>query len=530
MPDVSLININNTDINIKDATARTAVADEVTARKAADANYTGDNKVSTVSGDYTVLAGDITETADNITIHGKQSVLIDSDGNYTEDVVGKRKITAKENEEIYSGTHSEHVTGVTTKAYDNNVTESIDGTYSRIVTGAITETHQASETISGTNSAENMTGIKSIAANDIRFTATNSAGAVTYSKPTSDGKLVTVPYKDTDGNIYKVLCEGTTIDSDSKTKLLIVGDSYAVGESPQGIIESYATKIKNAGVFEKVEVLAGGGYGFAATNKWINLLNSYTGDADINTVLVAGGFNDKDYATATILAAINDFVVACQTKFGAQVKIIIACIAGSTVPPDVEAIANKVIPAYCSAPKTAYLVNSESILVLPKYITSDGAHPNEAGQTLLYQKILAGLIGGCCNVSESVQLAPTAATHVTLTNASGLLRVLNDVVIINFATIHFQYTGTLNAQTLTKIADIPELKGVIFNDYYGVPAVGHVNINNVYHDVNMMFYVGDGGLFVYVMNVADNGIGYLPLTDPAFTTRLAPIIIPTINV
>lgn len=50
------------------------------------------NDTVNVSGDYTINAGDIAETADNITAHSKRDMLLDADGNLTEQVTGQLKI------------------------------------------------------------------------------------------------------------------------------------------------------------------------------------------------------------------------------------------------------------------------------------------------------------------------------------------------------------------------------------------------------------------------------------------------------
>lgn len=47
-----------------------------------------DNDILNVSGDWTVQAGDITETANNITMHSTRDMLLDADGNLTEQVTG----------------------------------------------------------------------------------------------------------------------------------------------------------------------------------------------------------------------------------------------------------------------------------------------------------------------------------------------------------------------------------------------------------------------------------------------------------
>lgn len=52
------------------------------------------NDTINVSGDYTVNAGDITDTADNITQHATKDMLLDTDGNRTDDTAGTHTVIA----------------------------------------------------------------------------------------------------------------------------------------------------------------------------------------------------------------------------------------------------------------------------------------------------------------------------------------------------------------------------------------------------------------------------------------------------
>lgn len=199
-----------------DAALSKRIDAEATARADADANYTGTNRISTVTGDDNRTAGDITDTADNIVIHGKRSVLMDSDGTYTEDITGKKKVTADSVEEIYQNTRSIHVVGEQTEAVDSNATKSIYGSYSKTVTGVTTETYNAARDIIGTNSTENYTGKKVITAQDIQFIP--GSGALTYGTPVKRGSLRVLAMKKANGEPYNILCEGSTFDYGANVK------------------------------------------------------------------------------------------------------------------------------------------------------------------------------------------------------------------------------------------------------------------------------------------------------------------------
>ena len=80
------------------------------------------NDTLTVSGDYTLNAGDIAETASHVTIHSTQDMLLDADGNLTEQVAGGKttEVGGKLTERVtgsrelnVDGDDSIHVDGVT---------------------------------------------------------------------------------------------------------------------------------------------------------------------------------------------------------------------------------------------------------------------------------------------------------------------------------------------------------------------------------------------------------------------------------
>lgn len=79
------------------------------------------NDTINVSGDYTVNAGDITETADNITQHATKDMLLDTDGNRTDDT---------------TGTHTTHTAGDTVIDTDGNRTDDTAGTHT-VIAGAL---------------------------------------------------------------------------------------------------------------------------------------------------------------------------------------------------------------------------------------------------------------------------------------------------------------------------------------------------------------------------------------------------------
>ena len=106
------------------------------------------NDTVNVSGNYTLNAGDIAETASHVTIHSTQDMLLDADGNLTEQVTGGKttevggKLTEQVtgNREIdVDGDDSIHIDGVTSINRGGAVTEVYGSSVDKRVTGAFTE-------------------------------------------------------------------------------------------------------------------------------------------------------------------------------------------------------------------------------------------------------------------------------------------------------------------------------------------------------------------------------------------------------
>lgn len=106
------------------------------------------NDTVNVSGDYTLNAGDIAETASHVTIHSTQDMLLDADGNLTEQVTGGKttEVGGKLTERVtgsreidVDGDDSVHVDGVTSINRGGAVTEVYGRSVDKRVTGAFTE-------------------------------------------------------------------------------------------------------------------------------------------------------------------------------------------------------------------------------------------------------------------------------------------------------------------------------------------------------------------------------------------------------
>lgn len=113
------------------------------------------NDTINVSGDYTLNAGDIAETASNVTIHSTQDMVLDADGSLTEQVTKSKtsEVGGKLTERVtgsreidVDGDDSVHVDGVTSINRGGAVTEVYGSSVDKRVTGAFTESFEGTAT------------------------------------------------------------------------------------------------------------------------------------------------------------------------------------------------------------------------------------------------------------------------------------------------------------------------------------------------------------------------------------------------
>ena len=88
------------------------------------------NDTINVSGDYTLIAGDIAETASNVTLHSTKDMLFDSDGKLTEQITGNREIDVDGDDSVHiDGASTVNVGGLRTEVYAGDKTEGVTGAY-----------------------------------------------------------------------------------------------------------------------------------------------------------------------------------------------------------------------------------------------------------------------------------------------------------------------------------------------------------------------------------------------------------------
>lgn len=230
-------------------------------------------------------------------------------------------------------------------------------------------------------------------------------------------------------------------------KAILIGDSYGVGYTPDGNVESWTTKLS-----QKLDItcqsFSSNGAGFIATGTggktFLTLLqeniNNITNKNNVKLIIVGGGYNDSNYSSSysDMITAINNFSDYCKENFP-YAKIYIACFgyncnktgAGADVR---DKLIRNVIPAYKSTPQkdVFYIKDSNLILHNSDLFSSDGFHPNENGQLTIANKIYEGIFG-TINLSFPHSVLRTVMTSGTINNSSNFdldVDILDDDVRI----------------------------------------------------------------------------------------------------
>ena len=108
------------------------------------------NDTINVSGDYTLNAGDIAETANNVTLHSTKDTLIDADGKLTEQVTGNREIDVDGDDSLHvDGVTSINLGGAVTEVYGSSVDKRVNGAYTESFEDIVTSTFNGKRIVKG---------------------------------------------------------------------------------------------------------------------------------------------------------------------------------------------------------------------------------------------------------------------------------------------------------------------------------------------------------------------------------------------
>lgn len=303
-------------------------------------------------------------------------------------------------------------------------------------------------------------------------------------------------------------------------KYLFVGDSYADGYTPDGDVTAWQAIIKTKlGLDDSQYVTTHqGGFGFGrpAEYNYYTLISALADDSDITDIVIGGGYNDNASTQVDITSGITSVYNLCKTKFP-NAKLHIAFIGWSKNAAAKTALQSTYVfyKSGCEAHADIdFMINTEYALhAYFSQFSSDGIHPNLAGQTAIANAIIECLKKGCANITyrtSSIGIDPIEGGAFAGTWAGGSI-LDNGITTLSFngnqGTMTFSPAVTLSGKTPLKIGEMNS--GVFVGDSTYrccgmTPAVVQTS-DNKYHSL-MLFVIVSGGS-VYIQNALVNSDG-----------------------
>lgn len=290
----------------------------------------------------------------------------------------------------------------------------------------------------------------------------------------------------------------TEADFEAAKKYIIIGDSYAVGYTPDGSVTSWCELLKTQlGVKDAnyiISRLGGAGFVNASTSTFLQLLKNVTADATVTDIIVGGGYNDMGQSYESIYSAISAFKTYAASYFP-NAKIKVAFIGGTKNPTNRFALTQAFhdYQIACTALGIEMLAGCE--YALRKYHTvfsSDGFHPNEEGQkwitTYMYNALKGRGNSTCVSyVNSSISLsdcttAMSGERSIGASISNGILNASSQAVVM--FTVKNLNLGTADGSASIHLANITE--GLFYGNAYGtiqIPLTAIINNAGAYYNV-----------------------------------------------
>lgn len=265
---------------------------------------------------------------------------------------------------------------------------------------------------------------------------------------TNTDNLIAVRIPDANLNSAVANLQGQIDALHPTKKYLFVGDSYADGYTPDGNVTPWQALLKDMlglTTEQYVSTHQGGfGFGRAAEYNYYTLINALDNDNNITDIIIGGSYNDQNATDLEILNGITNVRTLCQTKFP-NAKLHIAFIGWSK---NGEA-KRKLITTYhyykvaCDSFKDIDFMQNTQYALHDYFnmFSSDGIHPNLAGETSIAGAIYDCLTKGCANIYFRKPFSFTG-TGLSISYGSSNITKTNSV-INNDCT-----TATLDAYTV----------------------------------------------------------------------------------
>lgn len=219
-------------------------------------------------------------------------------------------------------------------------------------------------------------------------------------------------------------------------KIVLIGDSYLEGYTPDGSVTSWGTLFKNYLGLSNAQVIVSylGGSSFAGTKPFSDLVDVLSADNDVTDVIVAGGYNDRTYNRSQILTGMTTFKTSCATRFP-NAKIWCAMIGWSSASDQLYNLYNTTINYQINASKLGIGFMNGTQYSLKNYFamfSSDGIHPNSSGQDSIARSLVNSFINGYASVIQpytTSTITPSGSCTGTNTGSSSISTILNNNIV-----------------------------------------------------------------------------------------------------
>ena len=198
---------------------------------------------------------------------------------------------------------------------------------------------------------------------------------------------------------------------------IMIGDSYACGESAGTTIEGWCDRLKTLLNLsdDNYHKIALSGYGFETDPSFLDGLQANETDIDkdsIKSIILCGGYNDATNFVSDVHlnGKIDDFVTYCNTNYPNAI-VYLGMIGASNDPSSTGSAINKklnniILTEYCiggDEKNSVYLCGVENILHYNNLISTDTIHPTEYGYQYLAQWIFRAYTKGCVKTYSDYQ-------------------------------------------------------------------------------------------------------------------------------
>ena len=182
-------------------------------------------------------------------------------------------------------------------------------------------------------------------------------------------------------------------------KILLIGDSYGVGYSPDGMNSGWcgylASYLPTRGWDAYNGAVSGNGFVLRpdSTKEQKSFLQQIQAfiDSTFTDVVICGGFNDNDDTEATTRSAVQDTVAWIKSNYP-MARVYVGCCGFSTNSTQENNIQTKVVPAYESIVRYGGKYLHVEDVLNASLMSSDGFHPTADGNIKLAEAILNELL------------------------------------------------------------------------------------------------------------------------------------------